>query len=448
MSRYSNIIENKRNQLKGAFDEFCTFEWRGKDLWEEYGVFIISDKRGDLKAHSGPSFTNNYAKPQFESAAAQIQGVTFSTKSISFKIGIYWTSMEEYRELLNWLHPYEIGDLSFSYNNNYAYFCKLSKIDDASKYIVGYEGDEIKYYFETNIAFEIQGESCAHSKYSFPWLTSSQNMPFVEDFTVFGELNATDGEKYQVRVSSTIITKEEDITWSCGSIEGSRNSELDTHFKINFNGPRLGKFTRSQNVKLYKLGTEELKEEMKIINFNEFLISGELSSIKGEIYYDSQLMGNLFEVYFKEDINITPDDDLKFTYDSRHGLLFWGAEDQLIPINYFLLWKNQKCITSIELSKITIPGRLNKNNIDYSKIKLKITYNIKNPNKEKTTGFQIQRSKEKLSTVSDSAIWNFIKTSIELTADDYNYTNYTSVEDGFFSPQSCDILMYSKQNMI
>ena len=178
MSRYSNITQKKRDQFKGALDEFCTFKWNDKDSWDDFGAFIIADKRGDLKSSSGPSFTNNYSKPQFESAAGQLQGITFNTKQISFKVGIYWASMEDYRKFLNWLHPYEVADLQFDYDKDYAYFCKLAKIDDASKYVLGKQSTnqsdkngniiyESMYYFETNLTFEIQGEACAHSKESY-----------------------------------------------------------------------------------------------------------------------------------------------------------------------------------------------------------------------------------------------------------------------------------------
>lgn len=175
--RYSKITQNKRDQVKGMIDNFCTFKWDDKDSWDEFGAFIVADKIGDLKASSGPTFTNNYSKPQYESSAGQLQGVTFNTKQISFKVGVYWASMEDYRAFLNWLHPYEIADLQFGYDRDYAYFCKLAKIDDASKYILGQVPTDNRdkygniiyepmYYFETNLTFEIQGEACAHKKYS------------------------------------------------------------------------------------------------------------------------------------------------------------------------------------------------------------------------------------------------------------------------------------------
>jgi hypothetical protein len=65
------------------------------------------------------------------------------------------------------LHPYEVADLQFDYDKDYAYFCKLTKIEDASKYVVGYQGNETMYYFETSLTFELQGEACAHSKFTY-----------------------------------------------------------------------------------------------------------------------------------------------------------------------------------------------------------------------------------------------------------------------------------------
>jgi len=91
---YNNIQDTltdctiqKRKQLKGSLDNFCTFNWRGIDAFETFGAFIIN--KNDLKFYNGPSYSNNYTQPQFESAAGHLVGVNFKTQQITFTIGVY-----------------------------------------------------------------------------------------------------------------------------------------------------------------------------------------------------------------------------------------------------------------------------------------------------------------------------------------------------------------------
>ena len=160
----SNTIE-KRKQFKGMLDDFCTFWWRGIDAFETFGAFIIN--KNDLKFYNGPSFSNDYTQPQFESAAGQLTGVKFKTQQISFTIGVYWISIEHYRQLIYWLHPYEISTLVFGFDQEHYYQVKLANIADSTRNIIGKETVdgkvEPRYYTELKLTFEIQGSSCAYN---------------------------------------------------------------------------------------------------------------------------------------------------------------------------------------------------------------------------------------------------------------------------------------------
>lgn len=171
MAKYTNLTsekESKRAALGARLDQYCRFHWRNIDAFEEFGAFIIN--KNDLKFYNGATYTNNYTKPQFESAAGTLTGVTFSTAKITFSIGVYWFSEEEYRKLIYWLHPYEISDLAFDYDPLHIYLVKLASIGDSNtRSIVGYETTkdgkaEPRYYTELKLTFDIQGESCAYNR--------------------------------------------------------------------------------------------------------------------------------------------------------------------------------------------------------------------------------------------------------------------------------------------
>ena len=72
---------HKRNQLKSSLDDFCTFYWRGVDAFKTFGAFIVN--KNDLKFYNGPSFSNDYVQPQYETAAGLLTGVKFKTQQIS-----------------------------------------------------------------------------------------------------------------------------------------------------------------------------------------------------------------------------------------------------------------------------------------------------------------------------------------------------------------------------
>ena len=166
-SKLDASSKSKRKQLKAVMDNFCTFGFdtiSPNDMFDRFGAFIINDKNS-LKFYNGPGFSNDYTKPQF-AKYNQLAGVTFKTQQLKFKIGLYWFSIDEYRQFLNEvLNPLKIGNLWFSFSPEWCYQVKLSSISDSTRYIIGhFNGDRTEanyaYYTEIDVTWEIQGESC------------------------------------------------------------------------------------------------------------------------------------------------------------------------------------------------------------------------------------------------------------------------------------------------
>lgn len=160
---------HKRNQLKSSLDDFCTFYWRGVDAFKTFGAFIVN--KNDLKFYNGPSFSNDYVQPQYETAAGLLTGVKFKTQQISFEIGVYWISIEHYRQLIYWLHPYEINSLAFGFDKEHYYQVKLASRNDSIRTIIGYETvdgvTEPRYFTTLKLTFEVQGAPCAYNNEEF-----------------------------------------------------------------------------------------------------------------------------------------------------------------------------------------------------------------------------------------------------------------------------------------
>lgn len=190
---YTNLSNNPEylwNQVSPMLDKYATFRWDNEDM-TLYHVFIINEKKGSLKFYNGPSFSNNYTQPQFESASSRFTGVTFKTQQISFTIAVYAITEELYRKLIYKLHPYTISNLSFGFEPNWRYVCKLSNISDSNRYIVGHytnDSGQTKelYYTELKLTFDIIGDAVAQSTQE---LSYNDDLPGTFKFTGSSELD-------------------------------------------------------------------------------------------------------------------------------------------------------------------------------------------------------------------------------------------------------------------
>lgn len=189
MAYKTNLIKNKREQLKSQMDDFATFQWRGHDMFEDFGCFIINDKNGSLKFYNGPSFSNQYAKPQFSSSVSGLLGIDFKQQTIPMKVGLYWFTIEEYEKFLHEIGPHQVNYLTFNFAKDYGYLVKLGKISDSPRHVLGRdENGEYRYYTELDLTWELLGDNCVRSNLPYEYKrdsgqTSSSDYTWVFDDT-------------------------------------------------------------------------------------------------------------------------------------------------------------------------------------------------------------------------------------------------------------------------
>lgn len=163
-------IPIERARLKAQLDDFATFQWRGHDMFDDFGCFIINDKNGSLKFYNGPSFTNQYAKTQFSSSVNGLLGIDFKQQTIPMKVGLYWFTIEEYQQFLDCIGPYQVNYITFNFDDKYGYLVKSGKIADSTKYIVGSDKEGRKrYYTELDLTWEILGDACVRSNLAYEY---------------------------------------------------------------------------------------------------------------------------------------------------------------------------------------------------------------------------------------------------------------------------------------
>lgn len=368
MSHYSNLIDNsgaktstgwnnielsprtvqERQRIKWGIDDFASFTWRGVNAFDVFGAFIINNKNS-LKFYNGPTFTNEYTKPQYETAAGQLTGVTFAIQKIDFTIGVYWISEKDYRKLIYWLHPYEINTLTFGFEPDYYYQVKLASVDNGTRYIVGSEDGEYMYYTEMKLTFELQGAPVAYG-----------NVPF--DFNEYIDITKPDD-------SGTGISINKDYVAFFSAIAGysqddeytdERNSDLETPIIIEST-----------------INLENIKENTAsgVIPKEYHLLYSVYAT-----YKDNNDIIRLFEVELKN-LNFGPHSDLTsnkmhITYNSENALLFiqFGDSMQEILTRLTTCSSGDRIVDHMFVEQFRIPGVFDDYNFDIRK--MKIEYNL------------------------------------------------------------------------
>ena len=394
MAKYTNLTsetKSKRAALEARLDQYCRFHWRNTDAFKEFGAFIIN--KNDLKFYNGATYTNNYTKPQFESAAGTLTGVTFSTAKITFSIGVYWFSEEQYRKLIYWLHPYEISNLAFDYDPLHVYLVKLANIGDSNtRSVVGYETTkdgktEPRYYTELKLTFDIQGESCAYnSEHYIPEqeevIQNNQSLIFnthlkTNSKTPLSDLSTTltsfitlnlktqrpyDGLRLQYiaeyRPDTTVIDSQllfdvelKNLLWLS---EGGQFTIIPAGQTISATTAKLQSALTGNNF------TNENK--LIVSNDNAFVITTGLSNSMTIAKEYKKLIANNVYIGLK--------------YDSNSGLLYIldGSEDGVFrPITLQTTTNSgERIVDNLSVNKFAIPGLFDWSDFDLTKVNFKL----------------------------------------------------------------------------
>lgn len=331
----SPCTKSKRDQLRRGIDDFSSFSWRGIDAFENFGAFIINEKNS-LKFYNGPTYSNSYTKPQFDSAYGQLTGITFNVQKIEFNIGVYWITEKHYRQLIYWLNPYEINELSFGFDKDYYYQVKLASVSEGTRYILGKEkiqGTEDKYeycyYTEMKLSFEVQGPACAYRTHAY---------------------------EYKNNIDETSTTKPLKLEWILNEQSCSENSDLATPIEAFFS--------------LHLYGTVPTKDD------------GTYEQDYFNVIFEAQYEENdpilLFDVSFKNQTysRLNPL-TLDLKYESDSGLLLLNVGDseymllnQLSTSNY-----GKRIVESLTVNHFEIPGVFENPLFELQKLKFKVTVN-------------------------------------------------------------------------
>lgn len=401
MAKYTNLTsetESKRAALGARLDQYCRFYWRNVDAFEKFGAFIIN--QNDLKFYNGSTYTNNYTKPQFESAAGTLTGVTFSTAKITFSIGVYWFSEEEYRKLIYWLHPYEISDLAFDYDPLHIYLVKLASIGDSNtRSIVGYETTkdgkaEPRYYTELKLTFDIQGESCAYNREHYVFsrdeliqdgqslifnthleknsATPSSDLPTT--LTSFITLNLDTQRPYDgLRLQYIAEYRPGGEKDKLGDIIVDSQTLFDVELKNLLWLSESGKFTIIPEGQTISGSVAKLQSALTGNNFtneNELIVSADNSFVITTGSSDSMIITKEYKDLVANNVYI----GLK--YDSNSGLLYIldGSDSGVFrPITLQTTTNSgERIVDNLSVNKFTIPGIFDWSDFDLTKVNFKL----------------------------------------------------------------------------
>lgn len=324
MAHYSTLNNDLWDKVAPLLDNYAKFYWDDEPM-TNYHAFIINEKKGSLKFYNGSSFSNNYTKPQFESASTRFSGVTFNTQQITFTIAVYAVTIEEYRQLIYKLHPYTIANLMFGFDDKWRYIVKLAKREDSTRYIVGKNSNgQDLYYTELKLTFEVQGDAVAHSITELDYTVSE--------------------EKEDVQDTSKIIKYREVTFQKNGTFS---KSDLETPFLLTFN---VSQFTNS------------------------------LSTVHAVIQSENAHTVDLFNISFT---NLNNEESCLLEYNSQTGdlCLLVGNDRKIISL-LTTYTSGKRIISSITTNKIMLPGSFD--GYTWESIKIIIYYHNCNINLNST----------------------------------------------------------------
>ena len=378
----SNITSQRRQQIKALQDEFTTFSWGGIDAFEAFGAFIINDKKGSLKFYNGPGFSNEYASPQFDNAGGYLQGISFKRQTIDFTIGVYWFSIEDYRKLLKWLDPLKVDYLQFGFSPNYRYDVKLAKRSDTTRWIVGRENGEPRYYTEMQLSFEIQGIPCAKGMNSYEFTGDKNSSSKKLNWTFNEQTDKTvSGECYLITSNKQFIP-----------------SDLETPIQVNFllnltsDNIEANYFYNNDSISILGEWINE-EESLTIDSQNGFFNNSDDLKIKQIINSNpAKYEIKLNAVYNNEVINLCSmtlqhlavftekSYSLNFTYYSETGLVFLKTGDSnignLLTLQTFTD-SGEFLVESLQTTKFMLPGELDYPEFYNSELKFVLTFTKK-----------------------------------------------------------------------
>ena len=331
MANYSALNNDLWSKVEPLLDNYAKFYW-DDELMTKYHAFIINEKKGSLKFYNGPSFSNNYTKPQFESASTRFSGVTFNTQQITFTIAVYAVTIEEYRQLIYKLHPYTIANLIFGFDEKWRYIVKLAKREDSTRYIIGKNSNNKDlYYTELKLTFEVQGDAVAHSVTEL-------------DYTPSEEKELTDKQDTSKKIKYREIIFKKNGIYS--------KSDLETPFLLTF-------------------------------NVSDFVNS--LSTVHAVIQSENKHTLDLFNISFT---NSNDERSYLLEYNSQTGDLCLLVGDDRKVITLLTTYSSGKrIVNSITTNKMMLPGSFD--GYTWEPIKIIIYYNNCDINLNSAEGYGI-----------------------------------------------------------
>ena len=338
----NNSISARRAALANRLDKFCTFSWNGVDAWEQFGCFIINEKNS-LKFYNGPSFSNSYTSPMFTDEAGALTGLKFSTQSISFTVGVYWITEEDYRKFIYWLNPYAVGALAFSFEPYWTYNVKLSGMKDSTRYPIGKdENGKDTYYTEMSLTFEIQGQPCAIRSTPYVWQVTSSTA---------NRINLSLNPQYD-------------------GVEGTGNvdSDLPTGFEIkmpiHLNVIKSDTLTTSIKRKLMELNKTDPDASLDLILKCKVDAETSYELLNLRLFHLSYMIENANATEFNFDIS----------YDSVNGLcqLTVGDTTKLLT-RIESLSNGERLVKSMNCAQFQFPGKFDQPDFDRNGIELELS---------------------------------------------------------------------------
>lgn len=404
---WTGTTKAKRQALLGTLDNFATFKWRGVDMFDEFGAFIVNDS-DNLKFYNGGSFSNSYASTTFQSRRGELDGVSFTGQEISFTVGVYWFTENDWRRFLHFMNPYEMSDLSFGFDNQYRYFVKLSSnIGDSDRHLLGYQQQKTKkakmiekqggtsaeienvpaWYTEFTLKFDVLEESVAMAQNSYTfyaynndWSTKSN---IHNQFPIYDSTQSSADSSITYNTYGFIAVKENGVTDALQSKRFCIYDGID--FDLKDSKPVYGDnfdqgfsdldmpISTAVSFHLNPKNSKTLK--YLTLTYTAHYCDTDTIEASQQLF---QITLNNLTIHSDENRSVPYQSQFNLQYNSEEGMLYWLDGQQLKVLTLLTTNpKNLPIVNHLSVSRFRIPGCLEQENINYSKIVFALTATLK-----------------------------------------------------------------------
>lgn len=243
---------------------------------ENYNL-IVQNKGEDLSYPSQPVFENQVVSPLYQ-GTSYLAGVNKKDRTFNFSCWADSLTLNQTKEMLNWLSVYKVGKLSLDYNPDFFYNVKIASISDFKHLPINADGTinyEFSISFTTLEEFAAQSNTLYNSVLNFAPNGLPCGMVDGDDIYFYNTYSLPLYLNFNIVSISGITINKNDITYYSYPVTGTYTLNSKYGFCLNNDGKLIEEVNPS--LTFTNLGPLEINSNLRTLA---------AKAIDGELVFD------------------------------------------------------------------------------------------------------------------------------------------------------------------